>query len=126
MYDDWARRVKMMLKIGDQYPKFAVTGVVSSNLADAFTQVDSSSYQGKWKVAFFWPMDFTFVCPTEIAEFGRLNSEFSARDAQVLGVSTDSEFVQLAERRRNAASGINITRAKTSSPAILLISGLRR
>jgi alkyl hydroperoxide reductase subunit AhpC len=91
----------MMLKIGDQYPKFAVTGVVSSNLADAFTQVDSSSYQGKWKVVFFWPMDFTFVCPTEIAEFGRLNSEFSARDTQVLGVSTDSEFVHLAWRQQH-------------------------
>ena len=50
---------------------------------------------------FFWPMDFTFVCPTEIAEFGRLNSEFSARDAQVLGVSTDSEFVHLAWRQQH-------------------------
>lgn len=90
-----------MLKIGDHYPKFAVTGVITSNLTDAFIQIDSSTYYGKWKVVFFWPMDFTFVCPTEIAEFGRLNSEFSARDAQVLGVSTDSEFVHLAWRQQH-------------------------
>ena len=44
-------------------------------------------------------MDFTFVCPTEIAAFGKLNGEFADRDAQVLGVSTDSEFVHLAWRQ---------------------------
>jgi peroxiredoxin (alkyl hydroperoxide reductase subunit C) len=48
---------------------------------------------------FFWPMDFTFVCPTEIAEFGKKNGEFLDRDAQVLGVSTDSHFVHLAWRK---------------------------
>ncbi len=44
-------------------------------------------------------MDFTFVCPTEIAAFGKLEKEFQARDAQLLGASTDSEFVHLAWRR---------------------------
>ncbi len=48
---------------------------------------------------FFWPKDFTFVCPTEIAAFGKLDKEFKARDAQLLGVSVDSEFVHLAWRR---------------------------
>ena len=48
---------------------------------------------------FFWPKDFTFVCPTEIAGFARLDKEFKARDAQLLGVSTDSEYVHLAWRR---------------------------
>ena len=90
-----------MLKIGDQFPQFAVTGVVSDQLADAFISVNSDSYQDKWKVVFFWPKDFTFVCPTEIAEFGRLNGEFADRDAQVLGVSTDSEFVHLAWRQHH-------------------------
>jgi len=52
---------------------------------DYFTTIDSSTYEGKWRVMFFWPKDFTFVCPTEIAEFGRLNPEFADRDAQVLG-----------------------------------------
>ncbi len=47
---------------------------------------------------FFWPMDFTFICPTEIAEFGRRHRDFVDRDAQVLGASTDTHFVHLAWR----------------------------
>ena len=47
---------------------------------------------------FFWPKDFTFVCPTEIAAFGKLNGEFADRDTQLLGASTDSEFVHHAWR----------------------------
>jgi peroxiredoxin (alkyl hydroperoxide reductase subunit C) len=88
-----------MLGIGQKFPEFALTGVVSSELSNAFKPLTSASFKGKWKVVFFWPKDFTFVCPTEIAGFGRLNKEFEARDAQVLGVSTDSEFVHLAWRR---------------------------
>ena len=57
---------------------------------------------GKWKVVFFWPKDFTFVCPTEIAAFGKLAGEFKDRDAVVYGVSTDSEFVHLAWRNNHA------------------------
>lgn len=90
-----------MLKIGDQLPSFQVTGVISDNVKDAFINVDSASYPNKWKVIFFWPKDFTFVCPTEIAEFGRLNNEFSDRDTQVLGASTDSEFVHLAWKQHH-------------------------
>jgi hypothetical protein len=56
------------------------------------------SHPGKWRVVFLWPMDFTFVCPTEIAAFGKRNAEFRERDAQVLGVSTDSQYVHLAWR----------------------------
>lgn len=90
-----------MLKIGDQFPRFDLTGVISANLANAFIQINSDSYHDKWKVVFFWPKDFTFVCPTEIAEFGRLNNEFSDRDAQILGVSTDSDFVHLAWKQHH-------------------------
>ena len=58
-----------------------------------------SQFKGsKYVVLFFYPFDFTFVCPTEIAAFGKLNKEFAARDTQVYGVSTDSEFVHLAWR----------------------------
>ena len=85
-----------MLKIGDSFPAFNLTGVVSANVQDAFININQDTYDNKWKVVFFWPKDFTFVCPTEIAEFGRLNPAFVARDAQVLGVSTDSDFVHLA------------------------------
>jgi lipoyl-dependent peroxiredoxin subunit C len=78
-----------MSGIGQRFPEFALTGVVSSDAA-------------KWQVVFFWPKDFTCVCPTEIAAFGRLEREFRARDAQLLGVSVDSEFVHLAWRREKA------------------------
>ena len=87
-----------MLTVGDRLPDFEVQAVVSTDKDRAFTTVTQASYEGKWKVLFFWPMDFTFVCPTEIAEFGRRNGAFLDRDAQVLGASTDSQFVHLAWR----------------------------
>jgi len=85
--------------IGQRFPEFALTGVVSSDAAKAFQPFTHESFPGKWRVVFFWPKDFTFVCPTEIAAFGKLDKEFRARDAQLLGVSIDSEFVHLAWRR---------------------------
>lgn len=88
-----------MLSVGDVFPAFAVKAVVSSNIEDAFVELNNHSHQGKWRVIFFWPKDFTFVCPTEIAEFGKLNAEFADRDAVLLGASTDSEFVHLAWRQ---------------------------
>lgn len=89
-----------MLGVGDRFPNFHLKGVVSNNVKEAFTEISPAKYQGKWLVVFFWPKDFTFVCPTEIAEFGRLNQEFADREAQVLGVSVDSEFVHLAWRQQ--------------------------
>jgi lipoyl-dependent peroxiredoxin subunit C len=88
-----------MLTVGDSFPRFSLKATVSENLDSAFTTVTNDSYPGKWQVVFFWPKDFTFVCPTEIAEFGRNNAEFADRDAQVLGASVDSEFVHLAWRK---------------------------
>jgi len=88
-----------MLSIGQQFPQFSLTGVVSNDVNSAFQSFDQTSFTGKWRVVFFWPKDFTFVCPTEIAAFGKLNREFTDRDAQVLGVSIDSEFVHLAWRK---------------------------
>ena len=88
-----------MLGIGQRFPDFSLTGVVSSSLDAAFQPITQDSFPGKWKIVFFWPKDFTFVCPTEIAAFGGLEKEFQARDAQVLSVSIDSEFVHLAWRR---------------------------
>jgi peroxiredoxin (alkyl hydroperoxide reductase subunit C) len=88
-----------MLGIGEKFPLFNLTGVVSNDIGTAFQPFGSDSFGGKWKVVFFWPKDFTFVCPTEIAAFGKLNREFADRDAQVLGVSIDSEFVHLAWRK---------------------------
>ena len=88
-----------MLSIGQKFPEFSLVGVVSSDAGNAFQSFTHASFPGKWQVVFFWPKDFTFVCPTEIAAFGHLDKEFRARDAQVLGVSTDSEYVHLAWRR---------------------------
>lgn len=88
-----------MLTVGDRFPEFELKATVSEDLANAFTRIRHDSYPGKWIVAFFWPKDFTFVCPTEIAEFGRSNDAFADRGAQVLGCSTDSEFVHLAWRQ---------------------------
>ncbi|RJL31285.1 peroxiredoxin [Bailinhaonella thermotolerans] len=91
-----------MLTVGDSFPEYDLTACVSLDPDKAFAQINDKSYEGKWRVVFFWPKDFTFVCPTEIAEFGRLNGEFADRDAQVLGVSIDSEFVHHAWRRDHA------------------------
>ncbi|HKF96986.1 MAG TPA: peroxiredoxin [Steroidobacteraceae bacterium] len=88
-----------MSGIGRRFPEFTLTGVVSNDVKNAFQTFSHESFPGKWKVVFFWPKDFTFVCPTEIAAFGKLDKEFRARDAQLLGVSIDSEFVHLAWRR---------------------------
>ena len=87
-----------MLSVGATFPAFEVTAVVDLDLKHAFQPITEATYEGKWKVFFFWPKDFTFVCPTEIAAFGELNSEFAARGAQVLGGSIDSEFVHWAWR----------------------------
>jgi alkyl hydroperoxide reductase subunit AhpC len=88
-----------MLTVGDRLPAFDVNAVVSIDQNKAFERVTDASDAGKWKIIFFWPKDFTFVCPTEIAAFGKLNGEFGDRDAVVYGVSIDSEFVHLAWRR---------------------------
>jgi lipoyl-dependent peroxiredoxin subunit C len=88
-----------MLGIGQKFPAYSLTGVVSNDPVKGFQPFANASFADKWQVVFFWPKDFTFVCPTEIAAFGKLDKEFKARDAQLLGVSIDSEFVHLAWRK---------------------------
>jgi peroxiredoxin (alkyl hydroperoxide reductase subunit C) len=90
-----------MLTIGHKFPEFNLTGVVSADAKTAFKPITNATYKGKWLVVFAWPKDFTFVCPTEIAAFGKLNKEFQDRDAQVLGMSTDSDYVHLAWRQNH-------------------------
>jgi len=87
-----------MKTIGDKFPAFTATAVAADK---QFTQLTDQTYPGKWRIYFFWPKDFTFVCPTEIAAFGKLEREFADRDAQLLGVSTDSEYVHLAWRQQH-------------------------
>jgi len=90
-----------MLTVGDRIPAFDLNAVVSIDPDKAFQRINQASNPGKWKVLFFWPKDFTFVCPTEIAGFGKLNSDFNDRDAIIYGVSIDSEFVHLAWRNNH-------------------------
>lgn len=87
-----------MLTIGDRFPAFRMTGVVSNDIQDAFQVVTEKSDPEAWKVFFFYPKDFTFICPTEICEFNHLSGKFAERNAKLYGVSTDSEFVHLAWR----------------------------
>jgi alkyl hydroperoxide reductase subunit AhpC len=88
-----------MLTVGDKFPAFTLKAVRGGRdgLAPktAFTEISQTSDPGKWKIVFFWPKDFTFVCPTEIVAFGVLASDFAERDAVVYGVSTDNEFVHV-------------------------------
>ncbi|GAN61852.1 peroxiredoxin [Acetobacter indonesiensis] len=86
-----------MLTVGDKFPSFDLTAVPggAEGLKGQFVQISDKSDAGKWKIVFFWPKDFTFVCPTEIVAFGKLAKDFADRDAVVYGVSIDSEFVHL-------------------------------
>jgi peroxiredoxin (alkyl hydroperoxide reductase subunit C) len=90
-----------MLTVGDRLPEFKLKATVRRTPGEEFADVTDRSHPGKWLVLFFWPKDFTFVCPTEIAEFGRKENEFQKRGAQVLGASTDNEYVHLAWREHN-------------------------
>ena len=90
-----------MLGVGSRFPAFSVQATVSTEKGKAFQNITDEDYKEQWKVYFFWPKDFTFVCPTEIAAFGNLNREFRDRDAQVLGGSIDSEWVHLAWRQHH-------------------------
>jgi peroxiredoxin (alkyl hydroperoxide reductase subunit C) len=90
-----------LLSIGEKFPEFAVPAVVSLEKGKEFKTIHSNDIQGKWSVLFFWPMDFTFVCPTEIAEFNKELKSFHDRDAELYGISTDSQYVHLAWRQHH-------------------------
>jgi len=86
-----------MKTVGDKVEKFAVTGINPGR--DDFFTITDESFAGKWKVIAFYPKDFTFVCPTEIVAYDKLNSDFADRDAVLLTGSTDNEFCKLAWQR---------------------------
>jgi peroxiredoxin (alkyl hydroperoxide reductase subunit C) len=87
-----------MLTVGDQFPEFNLNANVGTEKGKEFTQISSASLAGKWLVFYAYPKDFTFICPTEIVEFGKKEGDFKDRDAVVLGGSTDNEFSHLAWR----------------------------
>ena len=96
-----------MKTVGQKIEKFNVVGVKpgfnkhEENGVSAFEPIDENSFAGKWKVIYFYPKDFTFVCPTEIVGFAKLAKDFEDRDAVVLGGSTDNEFSKLGWRREH-------------------------
>lgn len=90
-----------MLSVGNQFPEFNLTAVHGTS-PESFSTATLASYGADWKIIFFWPKDFTFVCPTEIAGFGKLEGEFKDRDSVLIGASTDSDFVHAAWRGSHA------------------------
>jgi alkyl hydroperoxide reductase subunit AhpC len=92
--------------VGSAFPQYNKKAVVAQALnADApgkeFIDLTNEHHADKWMVMFWWPKDFTFVCPTEIAAFNNAFGEFDDRDTVLIGASTDSEFVHLAWRKEN-------------------------
>jgi len=90
-----------MLTVGDEFPSYKLQAVTGTDKGKEFETITQHSHPGQWRVVFFWPMDFTFICPTEIAEFGKREGDFADREAQVLGASTDTHFVHLAWRKNH-------------------------
>ena len=97
-----------MLSINDKMPDFALNAMVNSKSFDAFKVISNKDYEGQWYCIFFWPKDFTFVCPTEIAEFGRKEEEFKKCNCAILGCSVDNEFVHLAWHQDNKLLNENV------------------
>lgn len=89
------------LRVGQNAPDFTATAVVDQE----FKTIKLSDYRGKYVVLFFYPLDFTFVCPTEIIAFSDRYEEFKKINTEVLGVSVDSEFSHLAWIQTDRKSG---------------------
>ncbi len=83
----------MSVLVTKEAPDFKATAVLPDN---TFGEIELKNYRGKYVVLFFYPLDFTFVCPTEIIEFNRKLEEFKKRNTEVIGVSIDSQFSHLA------------------------------
>ena len=89
------------MKLGKPFPHFNLCATISRENGKEFTSIQHDSYPNQWKVYFFWPKDFTFVCPTELKAFHDMHSQFADRDAVLMGGSIDSEFVHLAWRNHH-------------------------
>jgi peroxiredoxin (alkyl hydroperoxide reductase subunit C) len=88
-----------MLTVGDKLPSITVPVQQGTSALPAGETLDLGATDGKWKILFYWPKDFTFVCPTEIVGYGELKSDFADRDAVLIGASTDTSHVHFAWRK---------------------------
>lgn len=91
-----------MVQVTQKAPDFKAVAVLEDN---SFKEVSLSDYKGKKVVLFFYPLDFTFVCPTEILAFSQAADEFKKRNTQLLGCSIDSQFSHLAWKKTPRAEG---------------------
>ncbi len=89
-----------MLTVGQKFPEFKCKACVGLEASD-LTEINNGTDEGQWKIFIFYPKDFTFVCPTELVEFGKRLKDFEDRDAVVYGASTDNEHSHLAWRRQH-------------------------
>lgn len=94
----------MTISVGEKFPEFHLKAVACRplkelNINNVFVEISNDIHKGKWMTIFFYPKDFTFVCPTEIEAFGALNEEFEARNCVLLTASTDTEFTHWAWRK---------------------------
>lgn len=118
-----------MKTVGDKLEAFEVVGVKpgfnqpEENGVSAFETLTETSFPGKWKIVYFYPKDFTFVCPTEIVAFNALVGDFNDRDAVLLGGSSDNEFVKLAWRQHHKDLN-KLNHWQFGDPAGQLIDGL--
>lgn len=93
-----------MLSINEKFPDFQKKSVVSIEYGNEFQDISSLRLKNTadvWTVMFWWPKDFTFICPTEISEFNKAHQEFIDRSTFLIGASTDSEYVHLAWRKNH-------------------------
>ena len=88
-----------MLTVGDKLPELILPVQQGAAALPAGETIDLAETNGKWKILFYWPKDFTFVCPTEIAGYAELAGDFADRDAVLIGASTDTAHVHFAWRR---------------------------
>src|SRR5215210_4461845 len=88
-----------MLTVGDKLPAIKVPVQQGTSALPAGETIDLGQTNGKWKILFYWPKDFTFVCPTEIVGYSELKKDFEDRDTQLIGASTDTAHVHFAWRK---------------------------
>ncbi|HJZ53847.1 MAG TPA: peroxiredoxin [Gemmataceae bacterium] len=120
----------MPVQVQKEAPDFTATAVVN----EEFKQIKLSDYRGKYVVLFFYPLDFTFVCPTEIVAFNDRLPEFKSRGAEVIGCSIDSQFSHLAwiqtPRAKGGLGGLNyplvadLTKKISADYGVLLDGGV--
>ena len=92
----------MSTLVTQQAPNFTATAVLADN---SFEEIKLTNYRGKYVVLFFYPLDFTFVCPSEILAFDRKLEEFRKKDCELIGVSVDSHFTHLAWKETEIEQG---------------------